>query len=173
MYYPERPRLEKRGRLSSDGIDQPTNACIVGGVKDRRVVHSPPRPPPEKSRRMYSHDWAPVTLAWQDLVEEDEGDLVEEDPMDAPEMYGFCGGGAWIPNTPEPRYRSMSTSPHRASSVDMRVGTGGTPRPESSLSGMTPSACSASIFLRPVAKAYFPVPVWSEMFTGMDAEEVD
>ena len=118
-------------------------------------------------------EWAPVTPAWEDLVGRDEGDRVEEDPMDSPEMYGFCGDGAWIPNTPQPRYRSMSTSPHRASSVDMRVGTGGTPRPESSLSGMTPSACSASMFLRPVAKAYFPVPVWSEMFTGMDAEEVD
>ena len=172
---PSRPPPARIRQQSVDGIDQPTKGCIVEGMKDRRVVHSPPRPPPEKSRRMYSHDWAPATPAWQDLVEEDEGDLVEEDPMDAPEMYGFCGGGAWIPNTPEPRYRSMSTSPHRASSVDMHVGTGGTPRPKSSLSGMTPSSSSSSSFLRPVAMAYSSVPVWSSLlsFTGSDAPEVD
>ena len=96
MYSPERPRLEKRCRLSSDGIDQPTNVCIVGGVKDRRVVRSSSRPPPEKSRRMYSHAaWAPVTFAWQDLVED-----LAEDPWHTTQKHGFCGRGAWIPNKP-------------------------------------------------------------------------
>ena len=137
VYSPERPRLEGGRRLSSDGTDQPTKVCIVEGVKDRRAVHSPPSPPSVNSRGTSSHGIgqplraasAPITPAFggkrlvrgpdesvnPDWVKSMLEDLVEEDPMDAPEFYGFCGGGAWIPNTPEPRYRSMSTSPHRAS----------------------------------------------------------
>ena len=184
VHSPARRPPAKMRKLSVDGIHQ-------RHLVEEDPMYSPERPPPEKSRRMYSHDWAPVTPAWQDLVEEDEGDLVEEDPMDAPEIYGFCGGGAWIPNTPEPRYRPISTSPHRASSVDMHVGTGRTPRPTSSLSGMTPSSSSSrmnvstqrdvicaeasSSFLRPDAMAYSAVPVWSSVwsFTGSGAPEVD
>ena len=177
MYSPERPRLEKRRRLSSDGIDQPANVSIVGGVKDWRVVHSPPRPPSEKSRRMYSHAaCAPVTPAWQDLVDEAEilsdwiksilGDLVEEDPMDAPEFYGFCGGGAWIPNTPEPGYRPISTSPHRASSSS---------RMHVSTHRDVVCAEASSSFLPPDAMAYSTVPVWSSVCSliGSGAPEVD
>ena len=212
VYSPERPRLEGGRRLSSDG-SHPTKVCIVEGVKDRRAVHSPPSPPSVKSRGTSSHGIgqplraasAPITPAFggkrlvrgpdesvnPDWVKSMLEDLVEEDPMDAPEFYGFCGGGAWIPNTPEPRYRPISTSPHRASSVDMHVGTGRTPRPTSSLSGMTPSSSSSrmnvstqrdvicaeasSSFLRPDAMAYSTVLVWSSVwsFTGSDAPEVD
>ena len=92
--------------------------------------------------------------------------LGQEDPMDAPEFYGFCGGGAWIPNTPEPGYRPVSTSPHRASSSS---------RMHVSTQRDVVCAEASSSFLPPDAMAYSTVPVWSSVCSliGSGAPEVD
>ena len=97
------------------------------------LIHSSGSPPPEKCRGWLGSDWAPVTPRWEDVV--------------------WTDPGAWIPNTPAP-LPCM------------------TPCPESSLPGLTAKAKSVSASVRPpVPKALFP-PLPSEL-TFAPAEIVD
>ena len=181
---PSRPPPAKMRQQSVDGMGQPTKVCIVEGMSNRPIVYSPERPCLEKRRRLSSDGIGPIVYVSEAAASQlglmrgsDEsvipvldknisGDLVEEDPMDAPEFYGFCGGGAWIPNTPEPGYRPVSTSPHRASSSS---------RMHVSTQRNVVCAEASSRFLPPDAMAYPTVPVWSSVCSliGSGAPEVD